>query len=232
MNYRVLLVENDENQGKVTKDFLEMSGYRVTHCLNGNSGLEEYFSAYYDIIILEVVLPQIDGFTIAKKIRENNKKIPIIFLTVCSRNEFRIEGFRTGGDDYILKPYSAEELKLRMDAIMRRTKRTYNSSMESYNLGPFRFNYSEHSISSPRLGTRHLTKREADVLRLLCVYKNRIMRRDIALKTIWGENDYFMGRSMDVYITKLRKILKMEEGVSINNIHNTGFKLEVEENCL
>jgi DNA-binding response OmpR family regulator len=229
MSYRVLLVEDDENLGIVTKDFLEMSGFKVTHCLDGKSGLDEYNRNEYDILILDVMLPQIDGFTLADTIRKKDTTTPIIFLTARSMKEDRVKGFKLGGDDYIVKPFSTEELKLRIEAILKRTRKAYGSGNETYSIGPFQFNYSEHLLSSPNLGTRHLTKREADVLKMLCEHKNKILRRDIALKSIWGDNDYFMGRSMDVYITKLRKMLKTEDGVSISNIHNTGFKLEVEE---
>lgn len=228
MKQRILLVEDDENLGIVTKDFLEMSGYIVVLSTDGKLGLNEYSSSKFDIIILDVMLPQIDGFTVAQQIRKTDKAVPIIFLTARNMKEDRIKGFKIGADDYITKPFSTEELKLRIDAILRRTTNS-TSAADIYTIGPFKFNYSEHSLSSDKLGEQHLTKREAEVLRMLCEYKNKILRREVALKAIWGDDDYFMGRSMDVYITKLRKLLKSEDGVTINNVHNTGFKLEVEE---
>ncbi len=229
MRQKILLVEDDENLGIVTKDFLEMSGYSVDLANDGNKGLNQYLKGNFDIIILDVMMPQVDGFTVAEQIRKTDKSTPIIFLTAKNMKEDRIKGFKLGGDDYITKPFSTEELKLRIDAILRRVNGDMFSTSYNYQIGPFKFNYNEHTLSSSKLGEQRLTKREAEVLKMLCDYKNKILRRDIALKAIWGDDDYFMGRSMDVYITKLRKFLKTEEGVTINNIHNTGFRLEVEE---
>jgi DNA-binding response OmpR family regulator len=229
MKYNVLLVEDDENLGFVTKDFLELSGFTVTLAVDGTQGLDFFYKNKYDIIILDIMMPHLDGFSVAESIRKKDKIIPIIFLTARTLKEDRIKGFRTGADDYITKPFSTEELKLRVEAILRRTSNHLAMPSEIYEFGPYTFNYAEHTLSSEKLGTIHLTKREAEVLRMLCEFKNKTLRREVALKAIWGDDDYFMGRSMDVYITKLRKILKAEDGVNINNIHNTGFKLEVEE---
>jgi DNA-binding response OmpR family regulator len=230
MKHKVLLVEDDENLGFVTKDFLDMSGFDVTLATDGKTGLDKYAQDIYDIIILDVMMPIVDGFTVAEKIRKNDKHTPIIFLTARSMKADRIKGFHLGGDDYLTKPFSTEELKLRIEAIIRRTGNGVDTAdKEEYTIGPFKFNYLEHSLISPKLGEKHLTKREAEVLKMLCQYQNKILRREVALRAIWGDDDYFMGRSMDVYITKLRKILKTEEGVSIINVHNTGFKLEISE---
>ncbi len=230
MRQKVLLVEDDENLGFVTKDFLEMSGFDVSLAKDGKTGLDKYENSNFDIIVLDVMMPQIDGFTVAQTIRNKDKYTPIIFLTAKTMKEDRIKGFHLGGDDYITKPFSTEELKLRIDAILRRVNKNVSVSEEDiFTLGVFSFNYPEHTLSSPKLGEKHLTKREAEVLHMLCKHKNKILRREVALKAIWGDDDYFMGRSMDVYITKLRKLLKLEEGVSITNVHNTGFKLEVAE---
>jgi len=229
MKQHVLLVEDDENLGFVTKDFLEMSGFMVTLAMDGKQGLDYFYKGKYDIIILDIMMPQIDGFSVANTVRRKDKIIPIIFLTARSMKEDRIKGFRIGADDYITKPFSTEELKLRIEAILRRTNNNLTNSTDIYEIGPYTFNYNEHILSSEKLGEHHLTKREAEVLKMLCEFKNKILRREVALKAIWGDDDYFMGRSMDVYITKLRKLLKTEDGVIINNIHNTGFKLEVDE---
>jgi DNA-binding response OmpR family regulator len=229
MKQRILLVEDDENLGFVTKDFLDMAGFNVTLAVDGKQGLNEYTRNKFDVIILDIMMPHIDGFSVAEAIRKKDKSTPLIFLTARSIKEDRIKGFRLGADDYITKPFSTEELKLRIEAILRRTTTFSPKTSDTYTIGPFVFNYSEHTISSERSGTQHLTKREAEVLRMLCEYKNKILRREVALKAIWGDDDYFMGRSMDVYITKLRKILKPAEGVAISNVHNTGFKLEVLE---
>ncbi|QQS51907.1 MAG: response regulator transcription factor [Bacteroidota bacterium] len=231
MKDKILLVEDDENLGLVTKDFLEMANYEVTLTTNGHMGLELFAENNYDMVILDVMLPQVDGFSVAEKIRKSNKDIPLIFLTARSMKEDRIKGFNLGADDYITKPFSTEELRLRVDAILRRVKSGLNKPKEMaiYTIGPFTFNYDEYELSSPVLGKKRLTKREADVLRMLCHYKNKTLKREVALNEIWGENDYFMGRSMDVYITKLRKLLKAEPGVTISNVHNIGFKLQVDE---
>ncbi len=227
--YNILLVEDDENLGLVTRDFLEMAGYSVFLAQDGFKGLEAFNGNEFDIIILDIMLPYVDGFSLAEKIRKQDNIVPIIFLTARSIKEDRIKGFKIGADDYITKPFSTEELKLRIEAILRRTSTKTTSNSPIYKIGPYTFNYDEHEITSPKTEKTHLTKREAEVLRMLCNYKNKILKRETALKEIWGENDYFMGRSMDVYITKLRKMLKTEPGVSIINIHNIGFKLEVDE---
>jgi DNA-binding response OmpR family regulator len=230
MKNKILLVEDDENLGVVTKDFLEMSGYSVTLKADGKIGLEAFSKNEYNIVILDIMMPHIDGFTVAERIRESNIDIPIIFLTARSMKEDRIKGFKLGADDYITKPFSTEELKLRIDAILRRINVGLKNELVSiFSIGPYTFNYDEHELISPKLGKKHLTKREAEVLRMLCNHKNKILKRETALQEIWGENDYFMGRSMDVYITKLRKILKTESGVTISNVHNIGFKLEVDD---
>lgn len=229
MKSKILLVEDDENLGVVTKDFLEMSGYEVTLAPNGKAGLEFFTKEEFDLALLDIMMPILDGFTLAEKIRETNAQIPIIFLTAKTLKEDKIKGFKIGGDDYITKPFSTEELQLRIEAILRRVSGNNNLQTSIYKIGPFTFNYDEHELSSEKLGKKHLTKREAEVLKMLCNYKNKTLKREMALKEIWGENDYFMGRSMDVYITKLRKILKAEPGVTISNIHNIGFKLEIKE---
>lgn len=227
MKTKILLVEDDENLGVVTKDFLEISGYEVTLSPDGRKGLEAFEEENFDVVILDIMMPFIDGFTVAENIRKKDATIPIIFLTARSMKEDKIQGFKIGADDYITKPFSTEELQLRIEAILRRMG-SNGQHASTYKIGPFTFNYDEHELESEKLGKKRLTKREAEVLRMLCNYKNKILKRETALKEIWGENDYFMGRSMDVYITKLRKILKTEPGVTIANIHNIGFKLEVE----
>jgi DNA-binding response OmpR family regulator len=227
---KILLIEDDLNLGFVIRDFLEMSHYHVIHKTDGMDGLTAFRKGSYDLILLDIMLPYLDGFSIAEEIRENNCEVPIIFITARSRKDDRIRGFRAGADDYITKPFSTEELKLRIQAILRRTKfqMPVEPGRKSYTIGSFTFDYQNHLLFSSTLQKR-LTKREADVLNMLCLNKNKIMRRDLALKTIWGEDDYFMGRSMDVYITKLRKMLRDDPNIAIKNVHNTGFMLEVKD---
>jgi len=228
-NKKLLLVEDDLNLGIVLKDFLEMKGYSVIHCGDGKTGLKAVTEENFHLAILDIMLPYIDGFTLAEYIRKKNKKIPLIFLTAKSLKEDKIKGFKRGADDYITKPFSTEELVLRINAVLRRTNNedTLDES-EIYQLGSYEFNYSEQLLKHSSK-EKTLTKKEADVLKILCRYKNRLLKREIALMEIWGENDYFMGRSMDVYISKLRKMLKADKSISIVNIHNMGFKLAIEE---
>ena len=224
----ILLVEDDNNLAFVLTDYLSMSGYKVEHAENGVAGLELFKNGKFDICILDVMMPLKDGFTLAEEIRVINEVVPVIFLTAKTMKEDKIKGFKTGGDDYITKPFSTEELSLRIEAILRRTRYSLlDGEQESvYKIGKYSFDYSNQVLDGPSGGKR-LTKKEAEVLRLLCINMNKILRREIALKMIWGEDDYFMGRSMDVYIARLRKKLKEDSNVSIVNVHRMGFKLEV-----
>jgi DNA-binding response OmpR family regulator len=207
-----------------------MSGYQVEHAENGVTGLEAFRNGKFDLCILDIMMPLKDGFTLAREIRELDEHIPIIFLTAKTLKEDKIFGFKIGADDYITKPFSTEELNLRIEAILRRTRMALLSNDQPvvFRIGTYNFDYSNQLLTGPDT-ERRLTKKEAEVLRLLCINKNRILRREIALRMIWGEDDYFMGRSMDVYITKLRKFLSLDPNVNITNIHRTGFMLEVKE---
>lgn len=227
----ILLVEDDKNLGIVIRDFLEMSNYQVILKENGKEGLEEFKKRAYDLVLLDIMLPIIDGFTVAEEIRKNDCEIPIIFMTAKAMKEDRLKGFRIGADDYITKPFNTEELKLRINAILRRVNRNTdkNSKISVYKIGNYNFDFTNHLLTSSA-GENQLTKREAELLNLLCINMNSVLRREVALKTIWGEDNYFMGRSMDVYITKLRKLLNGDPAISIVNIHNTGFRLEVKVN--
>lgn len=228
----ILLVEDDENLGFVLKDYLEMLGYEVFLEKDGQKGLEGYkiHQDKINLCILDVMLPVMDGFVVAEGIRKLNSKVPLVFLTAKSMKEDKIKGFKIGADDYITKPFSSEELSLRIDAILRRAQSSGTELPENsvFELGNFIFDSENQVLKTPD-GERRLTRREAEVLKMLCIYKNRLLRRDIALKAIWGEDDYFMGRSMDVYITKLRKYLKDDPNITITNIHGTGFKLEIKK---
>lgn len=224
---KILLVEDDKNLGFIIQDFLDMSSYKVDLKEDGVSGLDAFQQNDYDLLLLDIMMPFKDGFTLAEEIRKQDPEIPIIFITAKSMTEDKIKGLRLGADDYITKPFSTEELRLRIEAILKRTK--YSALLQAngttYKFGKFEFDPNSHSLST-REGEKKLTKKESELLHLLVINKNQVLRRDIALKTIWGENDYFMGRSMDVYVTKLRKILGADPSVTITNIHNIGFKLE------
>jgi DNA-binding response OmpR family regulator len=227
---KILLVEDDRNLGIVIHDYLEMSDYKVILAKNGQEGLDEFKQGSYNLVLLDVMLPLVDGFSVAEEIRKTDCETPIIFMTAKSLKEDRIKGFKLGADDYMTKPFSTEELKLRISAVLRRTQARKNPVSQNivFSIGQHTFDYTSHLLISGG-NERRLTKRESELLHLLCLNMNRILRRDIALKTIWGEDDYFMGRSMDVYITKLRKMLGTDPDVSIVNIHNTGFKLDVKK---
>jgi DNA-binding response OmpR family regulator len=225
----ILLVEDDKNLGFVIKDFLTEADYKVELAENGISALSMFFAKNYDLCLIDIMLPLKDGFSVAEEIRRKNVHVPIIFITARSMKEDKIRGFKIGADDYITKPFSTEELVLRIEAILRRTNLASQNTIvdkETFTIGNFTFDYSNQVIFFND-NERKLTRKEAEVLRLLCINKNQLVRRDFALKLIWGEDDYFMGRSMDVYITKLRKILKDDPSITIQNIHRTGFKLEV-----
>ncbi|MCF8373615.1 MAG: response regulator transcription factor [Bacteroidales bacterium] len=223
----ILLVEDDENLGFILKDYLEMIGYNVDLQKNGVAGLRAFKQGKFDLCILDVMMPLKDGFTLAAEIHEINKEIPIIFLTAKLMKEDKIKGLKLGADDYITKPFSSEELSLRIENILRRYKhqKALVDDEFVYHIGKFEFNFNDQMLTCED-DERRLTRKEADVLKLLCQYKNKLLRREIVLKHVWGKDDYFMGRSMDVYITKLRKYLKDDENVTIINVHGAGFKLE------
>jgi two-component system, OmpR family, response regulator len=228
--YKILLVEDDPNLSLVLQDYLELMGYHITLCRDGEQGASAFKNQLFDLCILDIMMPKKDGFALAEEIRRNNKEIPIIFLTAKSLKEDRIKGFRIGGDDYVTKPFSTEELSFRIKAILKRSQPKYimpdSSDLEKvYKIGRLTFDAMNLTISSGKTEQK-LTRKEADLLKLLCINKNKILTREVALKTVWGDDDYFIGRSMDVFITKLRKYLKEDPTVSITNIHGTGFKLE------
>jgi DNA-binding response OmpR family regulator len=231
-NIHILFVEDDTNLSMILKDYLEMVGYIVSHAADGEEGLKQYTSQSFDLIILDVMMPKKDGFTLASEIRALNSTVPIIFLTAKNMKEDRIKGFQHGCDDYITKPFSTEELSLRIKAILKRCSfpesKPSQDSTTQFSLGHFHFDSANLVLTSPS-DVRRLTRKEASLLKLLCLNKNTLLSREVALETVWGENDYFIGRSMDVFITKLRKYLKSDPEVKILNVHGIGFKLEVNE---
>ncbi len=222
----ILLVEDDENLGFVIKDSLEEEGYLVNLAKDGEEGFRQFHSKTYDICLLDVMLPLKDGFTLAQEIREANADVPIIFLTARSLDEDKIKGFQSGADDYITKPFSVSELTYRIKAILKRTKPAdlHETQKDNFVIGKFEFDF-PNQLLKLHGQEQSLTKKEAEILKLLCLNKNQLLSRDMALKVIWGDNDYFKGRSMDVFIAKLRKYLKDDPKVEIINIHGTGFKL-------
>ena len=225
----ILLVEDDVNLGSILEDFLVLEGYSITRLMDGKKGLAKFKKESFDLCILDVMLPQMDGFTLATEIRKINDDTPIIFLTAKSMKADRIKGLKIGADDYITKPFSTEELILRIDAILKRIIRSSSVIKTNiYKLGSYSFD-SDNQILKSDLSERSLTKTESKVLSLLCEYKGNLVKRDTVLKEVWGDDDYFKGRSMDVYITKLRKYISEDDNVKITNVHGSGFKLEITE---
>lgn len=217
------MVEDDPNLGFVIKDNLLMKGYDVTLCIDGEQGLNIFSQHDFNLCILDVMLPKKDGFTLAKDIRQKNKNIPILMLTAKAMTEDKLEGFQSGADDYITKPFDFEELLCRVEVFLRRSSVT--SEEKKFTLGQFEFDYINLSL---RNGSeeKFLTQKEAEVLKLLYVNRGRVLKREEILNQVWGDDDYFMGRSMDVFISKLRKYLKADPAIQIVNYHGVGFRLE------
>jgi DNA-binding response OmpR family regulator len=223
---KVLLAEDDKNLGAILKAYLEAKGYQTTLCVNGKEAFDIFNKKKVDFCILDVMMPVKDGFTLAQEIRKLDKHIPILFLTAKSLQEDKIRGFELGGDDYLTKPFSMEELLMRMKAILRRVNEgdDDNAKTNFYKLGKLNFDYNRQILTSPS-GEHKLTSKEAELLKLLCDSANDVLDRSIALNRIWQDDSYFNARSMDVYITKLRKYLKDDPGVELLNVHGIGFKL-------
>lgn len=225
---RILLVEDDPSLGPLLQEYLDAKGFEAKLAEDGQKGSELFFKGSYDLLLLDVMMPVKDGITLAKEIRLTDKNVPIIFLTAKSMKEDTIEGFNAGADDYITKPFSMEELLARVNAVLRRTSKVRSADTEEVNfkIGNYTFN-SEKQILQIGSNEQKLTTKESQLLRLLCVHKNDVLDRSFALKSIWQDDNYFNGRSMDVYIAKLRKYLKDDNKVEIINIHGKGFKLLV-----
>jgi DNA-binding response OmpR family regulator len=206
-------------------DNLEENGYEVLKAENGEEGMEQFSNHPIDLVILDVMLPTENGYEIAKKIREIDDDIPIIFLTSKNMKNDEMEGFNAGGDDYVAKPFDNELLLLRIKALLKRTTKHKEDGL-IYKIGQYNFDCKNLELSSPK-EKRRMTKRESDVLQMLCENVNEIVKREDLLTKIWGENDYFNGRSLDVFITKLRKYLKEDDRIKIENIHGVGFLLNI-----
>ncbi|MFI5152493.1 MAG: response regulator transcription factor [Chitinophagales bacterium] len=223
---KVLLAEDDLSLGYVIKDNLVDAGYEVVLCPDGQSAIEKFDKNEFDICLLDVMMPNKDGFAVAKKIRQQTDIVPILFLTAKSLEEDRIRGFESGADDYIIKPFSMPELLMRIDVFLRRTKRMHSDKSVSFVLGKMRFSYTDLKLTIGK-EVFNLTQKEADLLKFLCEHPNRILKREEVLLNVWGKDDYFLGRSMDVFITKLRKYFKTDAYVNLETIHGVGFRFNV-----
>ncbi|MCK5839869.1 MAG: response regulator transcription factor [Bacteroidales bacterium] len=223
---KIFLVEDDHNFGLVLKVYLELNQYSVTWVKDGKNAVNVFNETEFDICILDVMLPNIDGFSIAREIKRKNNNIPLIFLTAKTLKEDELEGYRIGADDYIKKPFDSDVLLLKIKVILKRNKQTFSDKNQGVHffIGKYLFDYGLRTLSLNEVDKK-LSPKEADLLRLLCIYKNSVLPREEALKGIWGNDSYFTTRSMDVYITKLRKQLKSDSSVEIINIHGKGFRL-------
>lgn len=228
MKAKILLVEDDESIGFLIKDNLELKGYQLIHSTDGINGLAEFNKHSFDLCILDIMLPKLDGFSLAEKIRERNTQIPILFLTARSLPEDKLKGFKTGGDDYITKPFNFEELLSRIEVFLKRNSISSND-ISIFSIGKTIFDYNNLTLNS--LDNKYnLTQKEADILKIFYQNPNTIIKRDILLNKVWGDNDYFIGRSLDVFIVKLRKYLVDEPCIEIQNVHGVGFKLVLKTN--
>ncbi|HLP55582.1 MAG TPA: response regulator transcription factor [Fluviicola sp.] len=223
---KILLVEDDTNLGFVIADQLKSEGYQVVLCSNGQEGHIRFTEDTYHLCIFDVMMPKKDGFTLAREIRKINTETPILFLTAKSMTEDKVAGFNAGGDDYLTKPFSFDELSVRVKALLKRVNIHEETEDKLIQLGSYVFDTENFTLKHPEF-EKTLTKKEAMVLKLLCQFKNQVLPRETILTAVWGQDDYFAGRSMDVFITKLRKYLSHDKAISISNIHGIGFKLEV-----
>ena len=223
---KILLCEDDENLGMLLREYLQAKGYSTVLCPDGEQGFKEFTKNKYDIAVLDVMMPKKDGFTLAQDIRQANADLPIIILTPKTIKQEILEGFKIGADDYITKPFSMEELVFRVEAILRRVRGKKTKESTLYHIGKFVFDTQKQLLTIGDQQTK-LTTKENELLALLCSHANEILQRDFALKTIWIDDNYFNARSMDVYITKLRKHLKDDDQIEIINIHGKGYKLIV-----
>lgn len=228
-NIKILLAEDDVNLGNLLSDYLKAKGYATDLAINGDEAFTLFAKGSYDLCLFDVMMPVKDGFTLAKEIRKINENIPIVFLTAKSMKEDTLQGFESGADDYISKPFSMEELLARITAVLRRSKpQAKEEEVSIFAIGNYNFDYQKRLLMIGDT-TQKLTSKENDLLRLLALNQGKILERTYALKAIWGDDNYFNARSMDVYIAKLRKHLSQDERIEIMNVHGRGFRFFVHE---
>ena len=227
---KILFAEDDANLGAIMTERLKMKGFDVHHYTDGEKAISAFKKDKFDLVILDIMMPVKDGFTLAKEIKAFDDMIPLIFVTARSMKEDVIKGFNVGADDYITKPFSMDELIMRINAVMKRTRMIIPSEPEPevFNISKFEFNSIFQSLHIAD-EEHKLTSKESELLKILCMNKNEVVSREVALKKIWGDDTYFNGRSMDVFISKLRKLLSSDEAIEIMNVHGKGFKLIVKE---
>ena len=226
--YKILYAEDDETLAFLTQDNLEQNNYEVVHCSNGELALESFKNQAFDICVFDIMMPKVDGFELAEKIRKSNTDIPIIFLSAKTLKEDRLKGLRLGADDYLVKPFSIEELLLKIEIFLKRSQKNIPVEKNNYTIGKYQFD-SKNFLVFNNVEKISLTQREAELLQLFLDNKNVVLKREEILKSLWGDDDYFMGRSLDVFISRLRKILSNEKGIAIENLHGIGFRFSITE---
>jgi DNA-binding response OmpR family regulator len=225
--YRVLLAEDDTNLGVLLVDYLESEGFDVKLCADGELALKAFHLSHFDICLFDIMMPKMDGFSLAREIRLKKKNIPVIFITAKSLKEDKLKGYDIGADDYITKPFDEQELLWKIKAVIRRTTETAaENTSESVSLGKYAFDCNNQSLTINGI-TKRITEKECDILKYLSSHRNYIIKREDLLKELWGENDYFLGRSLDVFLTKIRKYLKDDPDLSIENVFGVGFIFNV-----
>ncbi|MBI1835980.1 MAG: response regulator transcription factor [Flavobacteriia bacterium] len=231
MKIKILLAEDDTSLGFIISDQLKSDGYHVTLCTDGADAYKRFNDEKFHLCIFDVMMPKKDGFSLAKDVRKINSEIPILFLSAKSMMEDKVEGFKSGGDDYLTKPFGVEELQFRVKALLKRVNIQLNASKEEviYKLGSYIFDSENYTLKNDTF-LKSLTKKEAKILNVLIKFKNQVVPRETVLNAVWGQDDYFVGRSLDVFITKLRKYFQEDESIQILNIHGVGFKLEITDN--
>jgi DNA-binding response OmpR family regulator len=223
---KILYAEDDQTLAFLTQDNLEQNGYEVVHCSDGILALETFKKEAFDIAILDIMLPKMDGFELATEIRKRNTEVPLIFLSAKTLKEDRIKGLRLGADDYLVKPFSIEELMLKIDIFLKRSQKNTTPTTKPCNIGTFEFDPQNYVLLRDGEKTK-LTQRESELLQFFIEHQNTALKREVILKSIWGDDDYFMGRSLDVFISKLRKILAADASLCIENLHGIGFRFTV-----
>ena len=227
IKYRILYAEDDETLAFLTQDNLEQNNYEVIHCSNGEIAIETFKNGSFDICIFDIMMPKVDGFELAEKIRKTDTDIPIIFLSAKTLKEDRLKGLRLGADDYLVKPFSIEELLLKIEIFLKRSQKNIPTEKSNYTVGKYQFDNKNFLVFNDTEKIS-LTQRESELLKLFLDNKNVVLKRKEILKSLWGDDDYFMGRSLDVFISRLRKILANENGITIENLHGIGFRFSVE----
>lgn len=223
---RILLAEDDDHLRELIKDALEDEGFAVTACVNGQQAIDVFDKNKFDLCLLDIMMPLKDGLSVAKKIRQQSDVIPVLFISTKAMIEDKIEGYHRGADDYIVKPFNMKELLMKLDVFLRRTKKKFSETKQAFDIGKIHFSYTDLRLTNSD-GVFDLKQKEADLLKFLCLHPNRILKREEILMEVWGKNDYFLGRSMDVFISKIRKFLKTDPEVNLETIHGVGYRFTV-----